>query len=211
MKPLLIFIFIFNFSFCIFADERMYPQRCIKLLGGVGLRNNIRLIPINENDQSRLQVLFNLKDVQHFFIGEERPDLAKDIVVLEALPGSKRRDVFSGNWRIDYNGQFAGYVYLTVIDPAKFPAEQAGQFMKMDKDELHLELGYALFPRFRGQNIATEAIAALIDFSKNELGAKYVFAATRSENIPSQRVLEKNQFNEVETWMNPFLKWYYKR
>jgi RimJ/RimL family protein N-acetyltransferase len=47
-----------------------------------------------------------------------------------------------------------------------------------------VEMGYTIFPEFRGQGLATEAAQALIEFAK-ENGAKMIRASVSPDNAPS--------------------------
>jgi RimJ/RimL family protein N-acetyltransferase len=57
------------------------------------------------------------------------------------------------------------------------------------------ELGYAIDQKFEGQGIATEAVGAIIDWAFQDEGLKIIQAETPTDNVSSQRVLIKNQFN----------------
>jgi RimJ/RimL family protein N-acetyltransferase len=63
-----------------------------------------------------------------------------------------------------------------------------------------VEIGYSIFPEYRGNGYATEAVAALIDWAARtgEVGA--VLAAVGYDNVASQRVLERvGGFVEIGT------------
>lgn len=56
-----------------------------------------------------------------------------------------------------------------------------------------VELGYSVLPQFQKRGLATEAIAAMVDWAFAH-GAECVFAETLPELAASQRVLIKNGF-----------------
>ena len=58
-------------------------------------------------------------------------------------------------------------------------------------------VGYGLDIRFHGHGYATEALAALLKWGFVRESLKTVIADTPLKNIPSQKVLIKNQFNEI--------------
>ncbi|MBW3592442.1 MAG: GNAT family N-acetyltransferase [Actinobacteria bacterium] len=63
-----------------------------------------------------------------------------------------------------------------------------------------VELGYAIFPRFRGRGYATEAAAALIEWAREE-GVRHVIASVSPENAPSLAVVRKLGFVQTgEQW-----------
>jgi RimJ/RimL family protein N-acetyltransferase len=60
-----------------------------------------------------------------------------------------------------------------------------------------VEFGYGLVPAARGAGLATEAVELLLRRAADN-GARAAVADTDVANIASQRVLEKNEFVEVE-------------
>jgi len=54
-----------------------------------------------------------------------------------------------------------------------------------------IKVGYTMAPAFQGLGYATEAVAALIDYAFDKLGADVVRAYASAENTPSIRVAEK--------------------
>ncbi|KZN56950.1 hypothetical protein N474_10030 [Pseudoalteromonas luteoviolacea CPMOR-2] len=56
------------------------------------------------------------------------------------------------------------------------------------------DLGYAFLDEYTGQGLAIEACTALMDFAKNELSMKAVYAVTDPNNVSSQKLLAKLGF-----------------
>lgn len=54
-----------------------------------------------------------------------------------------------------------------------------------------IKVGYTMAPAFQGRGYATEAVAALVDYAFDTLGADVVRAYASAENTPSIRVAEK--------------------
>lgn len=54
-----------------------------------------------------------------------------------------------------------------------------------------IEIGYAFRRKFWGQGFATEALSAVINWSKNNIETKYIIAIPMKENKSSHRVLIK--------------------
>ena len=75
-------------------------------------------------------------------------------------------------------GEFAGHIQLTNI------AEPIGQGM----------VGYSLLRRFRGQGFTTRAVTLLAGWALSEVALHRLVAGTATENIASQRVLERAGF-----------------
>jgi [ribosomal protein S5]-alanine N-acetyltransferase len=59
------------------------------------------------------------------------------------------------------------------------------------------EIGYALDQKYRGKGIATEAVEALSEWAFQDAGLRVLRAETPVDNKGSQRVLEKNKFQQT--------------
>ena len=57
-----------------------------------------------------------------------------------------------------------------------------------------VEIGYSVLPEFQGQGIATEMVAAIVQWAKQQPQVKRIEAETNTDNEASVRVLEKNKF-----------------
>jgi ribosomal-protein-alanine N-acetyltransferase len=57
-----------------------------------------------------------------------------------------------------------------------------------------VELGYSVLPEFQGQGIATEMVATIVQWAKQQPQVKSIEAETNIDNKASIRVLEKNNF-----------------
>ncbi len=57
-----------------------------------------------------------------------------------------------------------------------------------------VEIGYSVLPEFQGQGLATEAVAGIVQWAKQQPEAKEIEAETNTDNEASIRVLEKNGF-----------------
>jgi ribosomal-protein-alanine N-acetyltransferase len=58
-------------------------------------------------------------------------------------------------------------------------------------------IGYWVDARRNGRGLATDAVAEIVAYAFGELGLHRVEAATLVDNVPSQRVLEKNGFDRI--------------
>jgi RimJ/RimL family protein N-acetyltransferase len=59
------------------------------------------------------------------------------------------------------------------------------------RDHRQGEVGWALAAGYRGQGYATEAASALLDYGFNVLGLHRIHADTKSDNVPSLRLMER--------------------
>jgi ribosomal-protein-alanine N-acetyltransferase len=57
-----------------------------------------------------------------------------------------------------------------------------------------VEIGYSVLPEFEGQGLATEMVAAIVQWAKNQPFVRRIEAETNINNKASIRVLEKNNF-----------------
>ena len=69
-----------------------------------------------------------------------------------------------------------------------------------DGEPAVLKVGYTVSPAFQGRGFATEAIAALVDYAFDTLGADVVRAYASADNTPSIRVAEKVGMRLVERY-----------
>jgi RimJ/RimL family protein N-acetyltransferase len=77
-------------------------------------------------------------------------------------------------------------------------------FKSAPNERGEVEIGYGICHSFQGRGVATEAVVALCDFARQ--GAQFVLAETDSENVASQRVLEKSGFQSVNE-IDGLIRW----
>jgi ribosomal-protein-alanine N-acetyltransferase len=66
-----------------------------------------------------------------------------------------------------------------------------------------VEIGYAIAPAFRGQGLATEAVAQMIERARSAAAVRAVDAHTLGCDNPSTRVLQRNGFRKIAEWDDP--------
>jgi ribosomal-protein-alanine N-acetyltransferase len=66
-----------------------------------------------------------------------------------------------------------------------------------------VEIGYSVLPEFRGQGLATEMVAGIIQWAGHRPEVKRIEAETNIDNRASIRVLEKNSFVRVGVGVEP--------
>ena len=57
-----------------------------------------------------------------------------------------------------------------------------------------LELGYRIKESYRGKGLMTKFVNAVCEWTFEKLNIERIVALIHSENLPSQKVLEKNNF-----------------
>ena len=116
--------------------------------------------------------------------GWDRTDV--DSVRADIVEMSRRSPGESGGWVqftvLDHDGRIMGDVGLALAEP--------------ETDVI--KVGYTIAPEFQGTGLATEAIAALVDYGFDTLGAQAVRAHASALNTPSIRVAEKVGMHLIE-------------
>ncbi len=84
------------------------------------------------------------------------------------------------NFAITYNQQVAGSVGITI---------------KSDVYRKSMEIGYFVGEPFWGRGIATESVAQLLEYIRQNFDVVRIYAEVFSHNTASMKVLEKNGFH----------------
>ncbi|MGH6909073.1 MAG: GNAT family N-acetyltransferase [Phenylobacterium sp.] len=66
-----------------------------------------------------------------------------------------------------------------------------------------IEIGYGVAACRRDRGIATRAVAAVLDWARQDPRVSGIRADTATDNTPSQRVLERNGFQQVGQRVDP--------
>jgi RimJ/RimL family protein N-acetyltransferase len=83
-----------------------------------------------------------------------------------------------------------GMTVLVKIDP-KDPSFEGKDLSKA------LELGYFIDPDYQGQGLSGKASQTIIDWAKNNIGLKTVYAQADPTNAPSCRTIQKLNFEQI--------------
>jgi len=67
-------------------------------------------------------------------------------------------------------------------------------FMGPPNEQQEAEIGYGLYPAFRGKGYMTEAICAITDWALRQTGVSGILAKTDTENVASKNVLRRAGF-----------------
>jgi ribosomal-protein-alanine N-acetyltransferase len=99
----------------------------------------------------------------------------------------------------DAIGWYGWYViaYPTTTTPATLVA--AGGYFGPPSTEGVLEIGYSVSEFWRGQGIATEVIATLLNHGWQQIGVKRIIAHTLPTNKASIGALIKNGFHQIDS------------
>jgi len=95
-------------------------------------------------------------------------------------------------------GEPGGWVQLSVVERASGRLVGDVGLSPADGEPGVIKIGYTIDPEFQGRGYATEAIAALVAYALDALGAEVVRAYASAENTPSIRVAEKVGLRLVE-------------
>lgn len=95
-------------------------------------------------------------------------------------------------------GEPGGWVQFTVLDrrDGRIVGDVGLSLAEPEMDVI--KVGYTIAPEFQGTGLATEAIAALVDYAFDALGAEAVRAHASASNAPSIRVAEKVGMHLIE-------------
>lgn len=88
-------------------------------------------------------------------------------------------------------GEPGGWVQLSVEERATGRLAGDVGFSPADGEPGVIKVGYTMAPAFQGRGYATEAVAAVVDYVFEELGADVVRAYADADNVASHRVAEK--------------------
>jgi len=58
-----------------------------------------------------------------------------------------------------------------------------------------IEIGYGTMYQYRGKGYMTEAVGGMIQWARKQPGVKWILAETEETNLPSIRIMEKNEFS----------------
>jgi RimJ/RimL family protein N-acetyltransferase len=153
--------------------------------------------------------LFEAIETQRLRLRRSIPDDAETISVYRSDPavhsmqGWDRTDVEGVRAEIQEMaprspGEPGGWVQFTVED--RHDGQIVGDvgLSPADGEPGVIKVGYTIDPRSQGRGYATEAVAALVGYAFETLGADVVRAYAGAENTPSIRVMEKVGMQLIE-------------
>lgn len=102
------------------------------------------------------------------------------------------------NWNIDsYKKHNHGLWAVILKDGNVFLGDCGITIQDIDGENLP-ELGYHINKNYCNKGYATEAAKACMDYSFNSLGLKTIYTYTKSDNLPSIKVAQKNGMEFVK-------------
>jgi ribosomal-protein-alanine N-acetyltransferase len=130
---------------------------------------------------------------------EGRANLSKFLgaLVPETWPPDNLRDILGYFYALcEEHPEWEGWLtwYAVRID-SDYPILCGSVGFKGPPDRRGMvEIGYSVLPEFEGQGLATEMVAGIVQWAKQQLQVKQIEAETNIDNKTSIRVLEKNSF-----------------
>lgn len=139
---------------------------------------------------------------------EDRVEFAKLLgaLVPETWPPDNLRDVlgyFYGLYK-EHPGWEGWLTWYAIRIDGDYPILCGGIGFKGPPDKQGMvEIGFSVLPEFQGQGLATEMVAGIVQWAKQQPQVKRIEAETNIENQASIRVLEKNGFICVGAGLEP--------
>lgn len=123
-----------------------------------------------------------------------------DAMGIEAYPGALLSSEFMAQWLISLRKQGKWTGFIAVIDGVVIGSSG----FKCAPTKLgEIEIGYGFAEDFWGKGAATKLVAEMSKFCFDDPAITAVIADTFSDNIASQRVLQKNEFGTPVEFMHP--------
>ena len=114
-------------------------------------------------------------------VPEDGVETVEVLQMLRGLAQRVRQEISPASWLIVADGEIVGLCSIT--KPFTTPGT--------------VEIGYGLAQARRGRGHAAAAVAELLDWARSDKRIAAVAADTAVDNLPSQRVLERNGFTRI--------------
>jgi ribosomal-protein-alanine N-acetyltransferase len=119
------------------------------------------------------------------------------VLVPETWPPENLRDVLGYFYALHLeHPEWEGWLtwYAVRIDSAHPILCGSVGFRGPPDEQGMVEIGYSVLPGFEGRGLATEAVAGIVQWAKQQPEVREIEAETNTDNEASIRVLEKNGF-----------------
>jgi RimJ/RimL family protein N-acetyltransferase len=112
--------------------------------------------------------------------------------------------------QLEQNPKFTGWLtwYWLLKRPVAAPLIGCGGFKGRPAADGGVEIGYSVLPQYQGHGYATEAVSSLVAWAFSHRKVSHVIAETSSNNLPSQRVLEKLFFVPFREGQTPDMMYF---
>ncbi|MRX74345.1 GNAT family N-acetyltransferase [Bacillus lacus] len=107
-------------------------------------------------------------------------------------------DAFKNSHEALLNEQTKGQSYYYLIKDENGLILGRMNLVDIDKTSHSGFIGYRVGESYTGKGVANKALKLLLE-THNRQGIKHILAKTTTNNIPSQKVLEKNGFKHIST------------
>ena len=157
----------------------------------------------------RVDTEFEPLETERLRLRRSRPEDAETISAYRSDPDVNRQqgwdrtdpagvlaDIVEMSTRVP--GEPGGWVQFTVEEREGGTIVGDVGFAVADGEPNVIKVGYTISPEFQGRGYATEAMAALVTYAFDRLGADVVRAYASADNVPSIRVAEKIGMRLVE-------------
>lgn len=74
--------------------------------------------------------------------------------------------------------------------------------VKFEKRLQATDIGYRLLPEYWGQGLASEAVAATMEYARDKLKLDRIVADAVEDNIASNKILKKLDFSQIDSYMD---------
>jgi RimJ/RimL family protein N-acetyltransferase len=138
----------------------------------------VRLIPARREHFARLLAG---KQPEPTILLPDTPVAEPDVLAMLAGLAETVESQFSpAAWMIVAGGELVGLMSVTAV-----------------LESCTLQIGYGVAPGSQGRGHASAAVAALLEWARGDDRVSALYAETRTDNIASQRVLERGGFAKI--------------
>jgi len=139
---------------------------------------------------------------------QDRRELARLLgaLVPATWPPDNLKDVLGHFYELyeEHSGWEGWLTWYAILIDNDYPILCGGTGFKGPPDRRGtVEIGYSVLPEFQRRGLATEMVAGIVQWAKNQREVRQIEAETSVNNEASIRVLEKNSFVRVGAGLEP--------
>jgi len=171
-------------------------------LGILGLSNSVTISEVAMTDVRLSLVDGTLALLSAAVAGDRALETLLDVSVADEWAGfPEALHMIRESYRTSPDGQRWGSLFF--VDPRLRMLVGFGGFKGPPSSDATVEIGYAIAPAFRGQGLATEAVAQMVRRAFDDATIRAVDAHTLGQMNPSTRVLQKSGFQRIAELDDP--------